>query len=190
MIISYIVQMTIILAAYTTQSICLSWVKFATFPVFLLRTCQQPIVSEVYEKASKLQSRLQFPRHMAALIATMVDFQKTQAFSQITIQVTAAIAIFNGSYLSASSWTQIWNNVSLVAEMGYLGIDPTVLGMLMLRKVDKLATRRHGLHGSPDVSDSESQAGASCMQSHHLSYRIFDSRELMELSTGLRKGED
>lgn len=86
-----------------------------------------------------MQQRLQRPRQMAALIAALVEFQKTQVFFMLTIEVAVVIALYYGTHVDATSRAQLWNNVIFMRYVGYSGLDPVVFGKLLLRKVGKLS---------------------------------------------------
>lgn len=142
-IISYIMQLSLLLGAYVAQSLSRSWVKGLTLPFFVIRHMCRRMYSlaleTAYEESSDLQARLRFPRQVASLVASLVEFQKTQVFFIITVEVAVLIALYNGKYVNASSWQQWWNNVSFMQDIGYSGLEPVVFGMFLLRKADKLS---------------------------------------------------
>lgn len=136
-------QLSLLLGAYVAQSLSRSWVKGLTLPFFVIRQMCRRMYSlaleTAYEESDDLQARLRFPRQVASLVASLVEFQKTQVFFIITVEVAVLIALYNGNYVNASSWQQWWNNVSFMQDIGYSGLEPVVFGMFLLRKADKLS---------------------------------------------------
>jgi hypothetical protein len=86
-----------------------------------------------------MQERVRFPRHMAALIASLVDFQKTQVFFIITVEIAVLVALYDGAYLNASSWAELWINLRSLGAIADAGLHSIVFGMLLLRKAGKLS---------------------------------------------------
>lgn len=98
-------------------------------------------IAEAYEKANDFQSttvqKLGLDKQRPALIAALVEFQKTQVFFMLTVEVAVIIALYNAAYVSASSWDQLWTNLGFMQAVGFNGVDPIVFGILLLRKGGK-----------------------------------------------------
>lgn len=137
--ISYILQSLLLLAAYFAQSASRFWITLIAFPVFLVRALGTTGLSKAYGRAEELQARCRFPRQMASLVAALVEFQKTQVFFVATIEVAVIITLYNGVYMGASSWAELWINIVFMHKIGTSGVDPVVLGMCLLRKAGKLS---------------------------------------------------
>lgn len=88
-------------------------------------------------RSEALQQHFECPRHMASLVAAFVDFQKTQVFFMLTVEVAVILALYNASYLNASSWAQLRENLSFMESVGYSGMEPIVFDMLILRKAGR-----------------------------------------------------
>ncbi|KAM0713439.1 hypothetical protein Q7P37_010401 [Cladosporium fusiforme] len=145
-IVSYIMQSLILLAAYLIQSASTSWIKWASLPLYAAkarsgRWIEYTEVAEAYEKASNLQRRLakqyRLDRHAASLVAALVDFQKTQVFFLLTVEIAVIVALFDTAYLYASSWDQLWTNVAFIHAVGFNATDAIVFGVVLLRKGGK-----------------------------------------------------
>lgn len=140
MIIAYIIQSLLLLAAYLVQSMSRSWIRLASAPAFFVcRFHHRRGSMTAWEQAKRLQERWRFPRHAAALIAALVEFQKTQIFFVMTVNVAIIVALYNGAYVDATSWGELWRNIDLISVVTFYANHPIALGLLLLRKAGKLS---------------------------------------------------
>lgn len=141
-------QSLILIACWTAQSLATSWISWAAVSwwslgdVCTLRIRPQSFsrrYRELRQSAERVQLRFSYPKQSAALVSTLVEFQKTQVFFMLTVQVAALVALYNTTYFQAASWQQVWQNVNLFFNIASSGIDPITFNLFMLRKADKVS---------------------------------------------------
>lgn len=73
------------------------------------------------------------PDQIAALVSALVEFQRAQIFFMLAVQIAALIALHNPTYMEATSWQQLWNNVGILYDLAFGGCLPVVFGLFILR---------------------------------------------------------
>lgn len=73
-------------------------------------------------------------RQTAALIIALQEFQKTQAFLLLAIQVVSLLALEHATWLDASTPLQLTMNAAFMMLLSTAGVYPIILGLLTLRK--------------------------------------------------------
>ncbi|KAF2149511.1 hypothetical protein K461DRAFT_271100 [Myriangium duriaei CBS 260.36] len=89
-------------------------------------------------------------RLSSAVEHLLAEFQETQIFFIITIQVAALIALFgmNRNFMEASSWQQMWNTLGLFYLIACAGVHPIIFNYFSLRKIKPLKRVRGLLLGT------------------------------------------
>lgn len=131
-------QSLLLLAAYVIQSVCRSWIRTASFPIFFLRarTIPKHRRKEAYRQSIGLQNRFTFPRQLASLTIALVEFQKTQSFFMLMVEISVALAFQKPVYINASSREQFINNIWYMDGVSYAGFDPIIFGMFLCARLE------------------------------------------------------
>ncbi|KAK4546666.1 hypothetical protein LTR36_001884 [Oleoguttula mirabilis] len=128
--ISYLIQLSILLAAWLYNRLLSTWLRWATYLIFARRNASH--------RAGALQAKLDATQQRPALIAGLVDFQKAQAYFSITLQGAALLAIWTGGpMMDATTPTQWAVTVSLVGDVATSGVVCITFGLYMLHVARK-----------------------------------------------------
>ncbi|KAK3645104.1 hypothetical protein LTR56_002678 [Elasticomyces elasticus] len=132
MIIAYLIQSSILLAAWTVGSLTTS-VTAIVVGTRLLFKWPNKVIARINQR------RIRRSRQAAALYSTLVEFQKTQAFFILAVVTACLLAVRNAAYLQVNSWQQLWNNFFFFNNVALSGCYPVVLSLLMIRKTTNLS---------------------------------------------------
>jgi hypothetical protein len=73
-------------------------------------------------------------RQTAALIIALQEFQKTQIFLLLALQVVSLLALVHTTWLDAHTSPQLISNAAFMVLLSTAGVYPIILGLLTLRK--------------------------------------------------------
>lgn len=73
----------------------------------------------------------------AAFITALYDFQRTQVFFAVTLQVTSLITLNDITWLDAVTFTQLKTGLLMIEIIGSMGVFPLSLNLITLHKDKK-----------------------------------------------------
>lgn len=83
---------------------------------------RQPMIPSGTEKQSSV------------LVIALQEFQKTQVFFFLILQISALLALNNATLLDAPTWGQLQMNITVITLISATGVYPIAIGLLILRK--------------------------------------------------------
>jgi hypothetical protein len=117
-------QVTVLMAIWLLLS-SLQWIRS------ILRVCSRRV------KASGLRRTQKFlapGTQTASLVVALQEFQKTQVFLLLALQVVSLLALDHATWLDAPTPNQLMMNAIFMMLLSTAGVYPIVLGLLTLRK--------------------------------------------------------
>lgn len=133
MFVSYLMQAVIVLSTWVLYHAYQEWAKYPLWASI--------VPFKGHKRASmiavQLQRAIKASHHTDALVSALVEFQKAQVFFMLAVQIAAIIALNNPTYLEASSWQQLWNNVGILFNLAFGGCLPVVFVLVLLRRAGK-----------------------------------------------------
>ncbi|KAK5718933.1 hypothetical protein LTR17_015524 [Elasticomyces elasticus] len=139
MVIAYLIQISFVLAGWMlnvfSEAGTAAFVYGAT-----LGGRRRPRAKALHCWAKRMQHYVRHSRHSAALNATLVEFQKTQAFFMLAVVIAALQAVHNAKYLEISTWIQLGSNSNFIATVALSGSYPVTLNLIMLRRTARTSS--------------------------------------------------
>ncbi|KAK4540991.1 hypothetical protein LTR36_008360 [Oleoguttula mirabilis] len=133
MFVSYLMQEFIVLSAWLAYHFYQTWAAWPLAAV--LMPFHGPKRASL--RADQLQRAIRASHHTAALVSALVEFQKAQVFFMLAVQIAALIALHNPSYVQATSWQQLWNNLGILYNLAFGGCLPVLFSLFILRLAGK-----------------------------------------------------
>ncbi|TKA61967.1 hypothetical protein B0A49_09810 [Cryomyces minteri] len=126
---SYYMQTGIAIAAWVLQRLYDTWIRNIAFMFFLPMGPRR-----AWTRSKNLQARVKKSRQPAALSSGMVEFQKAQCFFMLAVQSAALTALWSKghNFFAASSYQQLWNNVTLLGNVAVGGFLPVTFTLSCL----------------------------------------------------------
>lgn len=78
--------------------------------------------------------RAEYDEQAAVLLVTLREFQKTQVFFSMALQIAALLALNNPTWLDAPTLGQLGFSMVVVALISSTGVYPIVMGLIVLRR--------------------------------------------------------
>ncbi len=125
---SYVMQAGIVLIAF----IALQWWDFGLYYTSLLAYLPRHGYVEARRRAQRIHYKQ--IKHQERLIVALVEFQKTQCFFMLAIQIAAIVVIHRG-LLGASNLEQIYIDTYVLTELAVGGMLPITFILFGLRTV-------------------------------------------------------
>jgi hypothetical protein len=117
-------QVTILTAIWLLLS-STQWIRSA------LRVCSRRVNASGVRRTQKF---LAPGGQTASLIVALQEFQRTQVFLLLALQVVSLLALHHATWLDASTPSQLRMNALLMMLLSTAGVYPIILGLLTLRK--------------------------------------------------------
>ncbi|KAK4898980.1 hypothetical protein LTR27_003711 [Elasticomyces elasticus] len=133
MVIAYLIQFSIILAGWTLNLISEVGTATLVYGAQLIGKRRHG-ARDWHRWAKKLRHDVHHSRLAAALNATLVEFQKTQAFFMLAVVIAVLQAVHNARYLEMSTFTQVINNSRFISTVALSGSYPVTLNLMILRR--------------------------------------------------------
>lgn len=131
MLISYIQQYVIILAAYLFIVCNTIWT-----PAIVSGFCHlthRHDQSTAKADAQRITKRITSVKQIDTLVTALLDFQKSQLFFSVALQAACLYAVHNPAILAARSSRELQSGLLLLTIVGVSGVYPVVLNLLTLR---------------------------------------------------------
>ncbi|KAK5737452.1 hypothetical protein LTR17_006679 [Elasticomyces elasticus] len=136
MVIAYLIQLSIVLGGWALNLISEAGTTAFVYVTKLVGR-RQDRAKIWHRRAKDLRRKSHDSQHAAALNATLVEFQKTQAFFMLAVVIAALQAVHNAKYLDLSTWAQVQNNLDFITTVALSGSYPVVLNLMILRRTAK-----------------------------------------------------
>jgi hypothetical protein len=117
-------QVTILMVIWLLLS-SLQWIRSIS------RVCSRRVNASGLRRTQKF---LAPGRQTASLIVALQEFQKTQVFLLLALQVVSLLALDHATWLDAPTPTQLMMNAIFMMLLSTAGVYPIILGLLTLRK--------------------------------------------------------
>ncbi|KAL8633104.1 hypothetical protein Q9189_001182 [Teloschistes chrysophthalmus] len=127
---SYWMQNGIAIAAWAVLRLFDFWLYYALLGFFLLVSRDQ-----AYERAER-NGRMNLRYRIPNLISALIEFQKTQCFFMIAVQVAAIIIAHRGGF-EAQTLQQLSNSYSAITLLAICGYMPVALTLVSLHGAGK-----------------------------------------------------
>lgn len=131
-------QYVIVLAAYLFVVLNTTWIP-AIISVFCYLTRRHDR-STGKATAQRINKRITSEKQTDTLITALLDFQKSQLFFSMALQVACLYAVHNPAILAARTPKELQSGLLLLTIVGVSGVYPVVLNLLALglgkKKVD------------------------------------------------------
>ncbi|KAK3626671.1 hypothetical protein LTR22_023098 [Elasticomyces elasticus] len=136
MVIAYLIQLSIVLGGWALNLISEAGTTAFVYITKLVGR-RQDRVKMWHRRAKSLRRKVHDSQHAAALNATLVEFQKTQAFFMLAVVIAALQAVHDAKYLDLSTWVQVQTNLDFITTLALSGSYPIMLNLMILRRTAK-----------------------------------------------------
>ncbi|CAK4032441.1 Hypothetical predicted protein [Lecanosticta acicola] len=130
---SYLIQLGILAYAYLHTRIMSTWASWIAWLIYLVKGRKK-----ADQKALEVQNRVDDSHQQAALLSSLVEFQKAQSYFALTLQGSAIAALAgSGAMFDADSFRQLRLTVYLLGDVAVTGIVCITSGLYILHNAGK-----------------------------------------------------
>ncbi|KAF2165541.1 hypothetical protein M409DRAFT_55914 [Zasmidium cellare ATCC 36951] len=128
--ISLLMQVAILTLSWLLFHCTRDWIKYLTWPCFRRKDSITP---------ERLQAALKNSKPSKALVEWegLAEFQDTQVWLMIAVQIACLVALKRPEAFEAESWQQYRNNVGVIYDLAFGGCLPVLLTLVLLRQANQ-----------------------------------------------------